>query len=74
MSRDLHLQVNRSGGWRTALTFDMDGVDVEAIQVAAANLVVLADPAGNTKLRLATADGMQRALIRWDAKGGWQDA
>lgn len=74
MSRPVHLQINQAGAWRTALTFDLDTTDTEALQVAAQNLVVIADPKGNTKLRLASADGLQRALIRWDAGRGWQDA
>jgi len=74
MSRPSKLQINTKGAWRDVLTFDLDTVDAEALQVAAANLVVIADPDGRTALRIATADAFQRALIRWDAKKGWVDA
>lgn len=74
MSCQVHLQINQSGAWRTALTFDLDTTDVERFQKAAADLVSIAHPNGNTKLRLATADGSQRALLRWHALTGWKDA
>lgn len=74
MSRPCKLQINQSGAWRDVLRFDIDLVDVEALQFAAANLVLLADPNGNTSLRIATADTFQTALIRWTAKRGWADS
>lgn len=74
MSRPCKLQINSSGAWRDVLRFDIDSVDVEALQVAAVNLVLLADPKGNTTLRISTADAFQTALIRWDSKRGWADA
>lgn len=74
MARPCKLQINTSGAWRDVLRFDLDEVDAEALQVAAANLVVIADPGGRTGLRLSTADAFQTALIRWDAKKGWVEA
>lgn len=74
MSRPCKLQINNSGAWRDVVRFDIDAQDAEAIQAAAVNLVVLADPAGKTSLRIATADAFQTALIRWDAKKGWVNA
>lgn len=59
--RMVKLQINSSGAWRDVLRFDIDEHDVEAIQAAAVNLVVL-------------ADALQTALIRWDAKRGWVEA
>lgn len=72
--RMVKLQINNSGAWRDVVHFDIDAQDAEAIQVAAVNLVVLADPAGRSSLRIATADALQTALVRWDAKKGWVDA
>jgi len=74
MSRPCKLQINTSGAWRDVLRFDLDEVDAEALQVAAANLIIIADPDGRTSLRIATADAFQRALIRWDAAKGWAEA
>jgi len=74
MTRPCKLQINTKGAWRDVLTFDLDTVDVEALQIAASNLVVIADPDGRTALRIATADGFQHALIRWDAKKCWVNA
>lgn len=74
MSRPCKLQINNSGAWRDVVRFDIDAQDAEAIQAAAVNLVVLADPTGRTSLRIATADAFQKALIRWDAKKGWVNA
>lgn len=72
--RMVKLQINNAGAWRDVVRFDIDAQDWEAIQVAAVNLVVLADPDGRTSLRIATADAFQTALVRWDAKKGWVDA
>ncbi len=74
MTRAVKLQINQRGAWRNALSFDLDTVDTEALQVAAQNLVVIADPSGSTALRIATDDAEQRALIRWDADKGWKNA
>lgn len=74
MSRPVHLQVNQTGAWRTALTFDLDKANVNHVKDVAETLVELVDFDGPTKLRLATADGHQRALCRWDSEKGWQDA
>jgi hypothetical protein len=72
MKRVVKLQINQMGAWRDLLRFDIDAVDDQAVQEAAANLVLLADPLGRTSLRIATADGMQTALVRWDRKQGWR--
>lgn len=72
--RKVKLQINSTGAWRDVLKFSIDDVDTAAIQVAAVDLVVLADPAGRTSLRIATDDCFQTALIRWDAKKGWVEA
>lgn len=72
--RMVKLQINSSGAWKDLLRFDIDAVDDQAIQVAAANLVSLADPDGRTGLRIAMADGYQTVLVRWDQKKGWVDA
>jgi hypothetical protein len=74
MTRPCKLQINSKGAWRDVLNFDLDVVDVEALQHAAVNLVTIADPDGRTTLRIATADSFQHALVRWDAKKGWVDA
>ncbi len=71
MSRPCKLQINAKGAWRDVLAFDIDGVDAEALQVAAANLVLIANPNGRTTLRIAAADGLQTALLHWSAKNGW---
>ena len=74
MTRPCKLQINSKGGWREVLAFDIDSVDADALQVAAANLVLIADPGGRTTLRIAIADAYQTALLRWDAKSGWVEA
>jgi hypothetical protein len=74
MARPCKLQINTKGAWRDVLPFDLDEVDSEALQVAAANLVVVADPGGRIGLRISAGDSYQTALIRWDAKKGWVDA
>jgi len=74
MARPCKLQINTKGAWRDVLSFDMDKVDVEALQAAAANLVVIADPGGKAGLRISIADAHQTPLIRWDAVKGWVDA
>ncbi|MES2948662.1 MAG: hypothetical protein V4858_08980 [Pseudomonadota bacterium] len=74
MSRSCKLQINAKGAWRDALSFDIDQVDGEALQVAAANLVLIANPSGKTTLRIAVADGLQTALLHWSAKNGWVEA
>jgi len=74
MARPCKLQINSSGAWRDVLRFDLDETDVEALQVAAANLVLIANGGGKTGLRITAADAFQTALIRWDAKKGWVDA
>lgn len=74
MSRPCKLQVNAKGAWREVLAFDIDAVDAEALQVAAANLMLIADPAGRKTLRIVMADGLQTALLRWSAEKGWVEA
>lgn len=74
MSRPVKLQINTTGAWRDVLRFDLDKVDVEALQLAAQRLVEVADPDGRTSLRIVIADALQAALVRWDAKAGWADA
>jgi hypothetical protein len=73
MTRRCKLQINQAGAWRDAIRFDLDEVDVEALQVAAAKLVLIAAPSGRTTLRIATDDGLQNTLIHWDAKKGWTE-
>ena len=72
--RMVKLQLNTSGAWRDVLRFDIDAVDDQAIQVAAVQLVELAYPKGRAKLRIATADAWQTALVYWDGKQGWKAA
>lgn len=74
MNRPCKLQINSAGAWRDVLRFDLDKVDVEVLQLNAQRLVEVADPEGRTGLRIATADALQHALIRWDAKTGWRNA
>ncbi len=74
MSRPCKLQINAKGAWREVLAFDIDAVDAEALQVAAANLMLIADPAGRKTLRIVMADGLQTALLRWTAENGWVEA
>lgn len=69
--RVVKLQINLRGAWRDALKFDLNEVDGDDVKAAAAHLVRLADPSGKTMLRIAIADGLQTALMRWDAKNGW---
>lgn len=73
MSRPCKLQINQSGAWRDVLRFDLDVVDVEALQVAAVNLITIGNPSGKAKLRITTDDGLQNALIHWDAQKGWTE-
>lgn len=73
MTRPCKLQINQSGAWRDAIRFDLDDVDVEALQVAAANLVQIAAPSGRTTLRIATADSLPMPLISWTAQKGWTE-
>lgn len=72
MSRPCKLQINTSGAWRDLLRFDIDTIDADALQVAAAELVSIADPEGRTTLRITIADSLQSVIVRWDAKKGWQ--
>lgn len=72
--RNVKLQLNNKGAWRDVLPFDIDAVDSGAVQVAAADLVMAADPSGNTRLRIVIADSLQTALTRWDAARGWRTA
>lgn len=72
MSRPCKLQINTSGAWRDLLRFDIDTIDADALQVAAAELVSIADPEGRTTLRITMADSLQSVIVRWDAKKGWQ--
>lgn len=65
------LQIKSAGAWRDVLRFDIDAVDSDAVQQAAANLMILADPSGRVGLRISTADVFQTALTHWDAKSGW---
>lgn len=74
MSRPCLLQINTAGAWRTALAFDLDLIDAEALQAAATHLMVIADPTGRARMRIATGDGLQNALLRWSADKGWVDA
>ncbi|MFA5900546.1 MAG: hypothetical protein WC829_15710 [Hyphomicrobium sp.] len=68
------LQINATGAWRDVLRFCTHDVDTDLVQQAAANMVLHADSSGKTTLRLATDDGRQTALIRWDMKKGWVEA
>ena len=69
LNRTLKLQINAKGSWRDVLTFDTDRVvDVKR---AAAELMAIADPEGSMTIRIASADGFQKALARWDVKKGW---
>ena len=72
--RMVKLQINTSGAWKDIPRFDIDAVDDQAIQIAAVNLVELAYPEGRAKLRIATADAWQTALVYWDGKQGWRPA
>lgn len=72
--RMVKLQLNTSGAWKDVLRFDIDAVDDQAIQVASVQLVELAYPEGRAKLRIATADAWQTALVYWDSKRGWRPA
>jgi len=74
MSRPCKLQINTSGAWRDLLKFDIDTVDSDALQDAAADLVRAADPTDRTSLRITMADSLQTTLIRWDAEHGWRKA
>jgi len=74
MSRPCKLQLNNKGAWRDVLPFDLDVVNSDEVQEAAAMLVSAADPSGNTRLRIVIADSLQTALVRWDATHGWKDA
>lgn len=74
MSRPVNLQVNQSGAWRIALTFDQDTTDMVALEATAESLVEIADAQGGTKLRIAMVDGRHTALRYWTAAKGWHDA
>lgn len=72
--RKVKLQINQKGAWRDVLPFDIDVVNSDEVQDAAAVLVRAADPSGNTRLRIVIADSLQTALVRWDEKNGWKTA
>lgn len=74
MSRPVQLQVNQTGAWRFAMSFDLDTVDIVALEATAEALVDIADPHGSTKLRIAMVDGRHTALRYWTAGKGWHDA
>jgi hypothetical protein len=74
MSRPCKLQINSAGAWRDLLRFDIDQVNADALQAAAASLVEIADPAGKTTLRICMADALQSTLVRWSADTGWRPA
>lgn len=74
MNRPCKLQINTSGAWRDLLKFDIDTVDSDALQDAAADLVRAADPTDRTSLRITMADSLQTVLLRWDAMRGWRPA
>lgn len=71
MTRPCKLQINTAGAWRDVLRFDLDAVDAEALQVAAANLVIIGNPSGRATLRIVTDNGLTDVLVHWDAKKGW---
>lgn len=73
MTRPCKLQINQSGAWRDIIRFNLDDVDVEALQVAAANLVNIANPTGKATLRIVTDNGLPATLIHWDAQKGWTE-
>lgn len=72
--RNVKLQLNNKGAWRDVLPFDINAVNSDEVQDAAAQLVRAADPSGNTRLRIVIADSLQTALARWDATHGWKTA
>lgn len=74
MSRPCKLQINTTGAWRDVLRFDIDAVDAGALQLAASELVGIADPEGKASLRITMADSLQTTLVRWDAKNGWRES
>ena len=66
------LQINTAGAWRDVLRFDIDAVDVKAIQAASVQLVEVAYPQGGASLRIVTTEAYPRALWHWDLKRGWE--
>lgn len=73
MTRPCKLQINTAGAWRDVLRFDLDAVDAEALQVAAANLVTIGNPSGRATLRIVMDNGLTDVLTHWDAKKGWAE-
>lgn len=71
MSSPCKLQINTAGAWRDVRRFDLDAVDAEALQVAAAKLVIIGNPSGRATLRIVTDNGLTDVLVHWDAKKGW---
>lgn len=71
MSSPCKLQINSRGAWRDVLGFDSDAMRAEALQVAASNLVMIADHSGRTTLRIVLADGLQTVLQHWTYEKGW---
>lgn len=71
MSRPCKLQINTAGAWRDVLRFDLDVVNDEDVQVAAAQLLLAADPDSRASLRIVMDDSLQTPLVRWNTKKGW---
>ena len=76
MARPAMLQINQAGSWRNVIHFDVDTANYDAMEDAAANLVLLADgPDSTATLRTVNPTTQPpTALRRWNAREGWRNA
>jgi hypothetical protein len=63
------LQINTSGAWRDVAPFNIDSQG-DAVMNAAAELA----SAVGAKLRIASADGLNEAMMHWTERDGWKPA
>lgn len=69
MSKPVLLQVNNSGAWKTVAKWDATD---DAASTKAHDAVDLLGQINDTYTwRIATGDGDQLVLKRWDSKKGW---
>ena len=69
----LKLQINTTGAWRNVIDFERDDDLACAAVLTAAPLLAAAAELG-AKLRICSADGLQKAHSHWQAGQGWRGA
>lgn len=70
MPKPVQLQVNNSGAWKTVAKWDA-GDDAASTKAHDA-VDLLGQINDDYTWRIATADGEQLVLKRWDSKNGWR--